>query len=618
MEYPDLHRYPYFAYDTETNGLRYPIHRAFACSISAPDGKSWYYDFRRQPKAIGWLNDQFKRLDPRKNTVICHNANFDACMSAVAGIFVNLDCLDDTGIRAVLIDEHLATQFPWLGQQPGNYDLDYLARKYLGQGKLEIDIENIADLPYEEVAGYAIQDTELTLRLWEHQQPEFEDPQMARILRLERDVMPRVIRAEMRGIRVDLDRAEQAHAEMTPAILNKQAQMNEMAGWDFNVNSAPQVRKLFQPEERGEGIWYVGDTRIGTTSKGAPSFGGEFLRQLAEVDARAEKIVEIRSALKTRDTFLAKHILEWSVDGRVYPHINQVASERGGTKWGRFSYVDPAMQQIPSRDKVTASIIKPCFLPDEGEVWVDYDLNSFEVRVFAALAGLYDNTLVRLYQANPEIDLHQWVADEMGLPRKASYGGEPNAKQLNLSIIFTQGKGATAGKMGLPTIDAEFEDEYGEVIKYKKAASRDIDAILARYHDTVRGVKKLAKVARDTAESRGYIRTKYGRHLRFPRKYKSYKASGILIQATSADINKENWVLIDQALNGRGRMILNTHDSYSLSVPVEHLESVKSDVKRHVEREFLRIPLLLDYNGAGVNWWSALKNEGPDGANTNK
>jgi DNA polymerase I-like protein with 3'-5' exonuclease and polymerase domains len=614
--YPSLGKYPYFAYDTETTGLHYPIDKAFAFSIATPDGGKWYYDLRRQPEALCWINDTL-RLLPSHSRIICHNAAFDACMSAVAGIALPLEALDCTVVRACLVNEHEASQFSWnRGRKPGSYRLDDLCRKYLKEGKLDIDVGNIADLPYEEARDYAVQDAVLTLRLWEWQRAEIDKQALNKIADFERSVMPRLIRSQMQGIRVDLDYAEQAMEKMTPRIKSLQSKLNEQAGWTFNVNSGPQVIKLFEPEQR-DGSWYVGKMRIGTTEKGNPSFGKEYLINLAEMDPRAGLIVDIRSALKTRDTFLAKHVLEHAVDGRVFPTINQTAGERGGTRTGRLSYVDPAMQQIPSRDKTTAAIVKPCFLPDEGEVWLDYDLNSFEVRIFAALAGMYNNYLVTVYQENPRLDFHQWVADLTGLIRNAEYGGQPNAKQLNLSMIFSQGAGATAAKMGMPTEDAEFTDEYGDTIKYQRAGS-DAYRIIDQYHARVKGVRELADRARSISERRGYIRTKYGRHIRFPRRYKSYKASGLLIQATSADINKENWGLVDDSLDNRGRIVLNTHDSYSLSVNPDHLGSVMKDVKGAVEREFLGIPLLLDYNGVGRNWWSALQDEGIDDAITIK
>ena len=610
--YPDLRQYTHFAYDTESTGLRYKIDEVFACSIAAPDGNAWYYDFRQQPRAKEWLNDSFASLSGKDTRVICHNAPFDACMSAAVGINIPLHLLDDTINRACLINEHEASIFPWnKGRKPGGYSLDFLCRKYLKKAKKEIDITRIAELSVEEAGEYAKWDTILTLELWEYQQKEIDRMGLYKIARLERRTMPVIIQSQMDGIRVDLDQTEQAMAAMTPHINNLQGEMNKLAGWDFNVNSPKQMIKLFDPTKTDSG-WWIGKMRIGTTKKGAPSFGKEYLEELADFDPRARMVTSIRSALKTRDTFLAKHILEHAIGDRVYPTINQTVRETGGTKWGRLSYVEPAMQQIPSRDKITAAIVKPCFLPDEGQVWLDYDLASFEVRVFAALVGMYNDHLVKLYQANPKLDFHQMVADLTGLKRNAEYGGEPNAKQLNLSMIFSQGPGATAGKMGLETTDAEFTDEYGEVIKYQRAGN-DAYRIIDQYHSKVRGVRKLAETAGKVAKRRGYLRTKFGRHIRFPRGYKSYKASGILIQATSADINKENWCLIDEALDNRGRIVLNTHDSYSMSTDIDTLESVKKDVKGAVEREFLGVPLLLDFNGVGRNWWAALKNEGIDG-----
>jgi hypothetical protein len=47
-----------------------------------------------------------------------------------------------------------------------------------------------------------------------------------------------------------------------------------------------------------------------------------------------------------------------------------------------------------------------------------------------------------------------------------------------------------------------------------------------------------------------------------------------------------------------------------MSVDYDTLASTMDDVKIAVQREFLGVPLLLDLNGVGPNWWSALQNEG--------
>lgn len=607
MRYPRLRDFPYFAYDTETTGLNWPVDRLFSFSISTPDGEDYYYDVRQTPRAGKWLTESMRGYN---GTIICHNASYDYRMSHSAGIILPVECLDDTVIRACNIDEHLHS-----------YGLDDLCKKYLGVGKdvtiyeelakifgglstRNAQISRIKDAPVEVAGRYAKMDTRRTLELWEWQRDEIARQGIEEIIRFERFLMPTFIRAEMRGIRVDLEYAEEAIDKLTPVIDREQGKLNKIFNTDINVNSSPQIKKLFSPVKVAEGKWETKDgVPIGTTPKGGPSLNAEILRSMDHPAARL--ILDIRSLLKTRDTFLSKHVLEHAVGGRVYPVINQSKGEDGGTGTGRLSYQNPAMQQIPSRNKEVASIVKPCFLPDEGYVWVEADMHSFEVRTFAHLIN--NEEIVNAYMNNPEMDLHQFVADLTGLVRNAEYSGQPNAKQLNLSMIFNSGNGAIADKMGMPWAWESFETrENGKrkKITYKKAgieATRVINA----YHRRIPGIKEFAEACKKEAEREGFISTEYGRRLRFPRGYKSYKASGLKIQATAADWNKENWGIIEEQLDGYGHLILNTHDSYGMSLPenwIPHYERVR----REIEKPRGRVPLILEFSGVGDNWWYSL------------
>jgi DNA polymerase I-like protein with 3'-5' exonuclease and polymerase domains len=320
----------------------------------------------------------------------------------------------------------------------------------------------------------------------------------------------------------------------------------------------------------------------------------------------AKLILDLRSMHKMRDTFLGKHVLEHQINGRVYPSINQSKGEDGGTGTGRLSYTNPALQQIPSRNKELAAIIKPCFLPDEGQVWVDCDKASFEVRVFAHLVN--NPEILAIYANDPEADFHQMVADLTGLVRNATYSGQANSKQLNLSMIFNSGNGAIAEKMGMSWSWDSFVPrgkQEKDRITYKKAGPRAM-RVINEYHRRLPGIKELAEDQKNLALRNGYIETSVGRRLRFPRGYKAYKASGLLIQATAADINKENWVIIEDALGDYGRLLLNTHDSYGMSIDPEWEPHYKR-VKKAIERDRLRVPLILDWNGTGHNWHDALQ-----------
>ena len=620
--FEEIERSTLIGLDTETTGLYYPRDKAFGVSI-ATEWDVHYLDLREDETYAEKLKISIMR---NRNLVICaHNASFDIKMLYSAGIPTALEKWRCTVVRACLINEHESAMFPWT-RQKGSFSLDYLGDKYLGIRKdedfhaeacLALGVPertargrimaSIATLPRKLVGRYAKRDADICRRLYIWQEDEITKQKLHKIVEFEQKILPVLVRSEMRGIDVDLDRTSEAMDKLHGVIVGKQKALDKAVGKEFNVNSAPQVKELFEPYQK-DGDWFACDgTPLETTKSGNPSFGGEALHNMTH--PLAKDIIEIRSLTKTRDTFLGSHIMGHEYKGKVYPNINQTKGETGGTGTGRLSYTEPAMQQIPSRNKAVAEIVKPCFLPPDGMVWLESDLASFEVRVFAHLVAAYNNTLVQAYADNPEMDFHQWVGDMTNLPRNARRNGEANAKQLNLSMIFNQGKGATAMKMGMPWEWDTFK-KGDEVFKYQKAGPEALK-VIEKYHSKIQGVRELADRAQSHAEAKGEIQTAFGRRLRFPRGYKSYKASGILIQATAADINKRNWLVIEEALGSDGHLILNTHDSYSMAVPEdwEHYYAKVKEAIEDMEDINFRVPLILDLDGVGRDWWSAKQGE---------
>lgn len=610
MDFPDLTRFAVFAFDTETTGLNAQAgDHVFGFSISTPDGRDYYWDIRREPKAVRWFN---QAMNSYRGVIVCHNLAFDYIMSHHTDLHFDIKQGFCTSVVACLVNEHEHA-----------YSLDYLASRYTkakkqgdalykemaavlgGRATKNVQMKQIADAPVEIVAPYAKADTRATLELYFYQQEQIRIQKLNSIVEFERSLTPVLLKSQMHGVRVDIDGAQRAVGKMTQQIEPLQRHLDEMAGFACNPQPSKDMEKLFKPEWR-DGKWWANDgTPLRETPAGKFSLDAAALRTMNHPAAKA--ILHLRSLIKTRDTFLVGHVLESAVDGRVYPSINQAKGETAGTGTGRLSYTTPALQQIPDRDKTVAEIIKSVFLPDEGHVWVDADMASFEVRIFAHLIGTPE--IVKAYRENPETDFHQFVADLTGLPRNASYGGEPNAKTLNLAMIFNQGNGSTAESLGMPWSWESFvprDSKDGKEITYKKASDAAID-VINQYHRNILGVKELAEGCKSTAESRGYIFTRNGRHLRFPKGHKSYKASGLLIQSTAADENKRNWLLIDEALKGTdAKMLLNTHDSYSMSMPPDEAEKLARRVKRNIEKDRgLRVPLILEVQQAGKTWWDS-------------
>ena len=433
--FPDLHRFPEFAYDTETTGLNAQAgDRVFGFSISTPDGADYYWDIRREPKAVEWFTDTMRYYE---GVVVCHNLSFDYIISHFTNINFSLAKAADTVIMACLVNEH-----------ERSFSLDYLAKKYThvtkkgdelykkmaeilgGRPTRNAQIHRISEAPVELVSEYAKSDTRATLELYYALLRQIQIQGLEKIVAFEQSLTPVIIGTQMHGVRVHLDRAQQAVSKITSQIEPLQRRLNDIAGFPCNPQPSKDIAKLFNPTWR-DGKWWANDgTPLRETPSGKFSLDADALRNMNH--PAADVILQLRSLIKTRDTFLVGHVLESSVNGRVYPNINQTKGEGAGTATGRLSYTTPALQQIPDRNKAVAEIVKDVFLPDEGHEWVDADMASFEVRIFAHLVGTPE--IMKAYHDDPETDFHQFVADLSGLPRNATYTGQPNAKQLNLCV----------------------------------------------------------------------------------------------------------------------------------------------------------------------------------------
>ena len=634
--FPNLRQFPVIALDVETFGVEWVKDRMFSFSVSTPDDKDYYFDTREHPRVLEWLGDEVKHC----TKIVNHNIDFDAHMLANEGVLLDLTRAECTMIRAALIDEHLRA-----------YSLDFVAKKYLGEGKDDTIYEKLASMfggsatrnaqmknigraPSSIVEPYAKRDTRAALNLWFWQEGELDRQKLRQVESLEKRLFPHVFDMERRGIRVDVNLAHATMGKLTVMIDKLQRELNDVAGFPVNPNPSGSIQKLFAPqwvpvkdptitsivgadgktvalEVVKTGQWLAKDgTILAMTEAGKPSIGADQLRAMK--DPAAALILRCRKLMKARDTFLAKHVLEHQVGGYVHPNINQVRGDAGGdgdegTRTGRLSYTRPALQQIPARDKEIAAIIKPVFLPDEGMGWSSGDLEQAEFRVFAH----YTNSpaLIKAYKENSDLDIHQAVADMTGLPRSASYSGQANAKQMNLAMVFNMGGGALAEKMGLP-FTMEKITIGGREVEYK-APGEEAKEVIERYFAAIPGVKELAKEAKSVATSRGYVRTLMGRHLRFPGKQFTHKASGLIYQGTSADINKDNIIRICEYLKANcpdARLIVNCHDSYEISIEesyacLKHLKALKEEIQRRPE---LRVMPRIDFSKPAGDWWEGI------------
>jgi DNA polymerase I-like protein with 3'-5' exonuclease and polymerase domains len=602
-EFPDLTRHTLMAIDLETRdpqlsemGPGWATKNGEVIGIAVAAGDfSGYFPIAHangpnldKKLTLRWLQ---KQLATPHMTKVMHNASYDTGWLLAEGVKVEGPIID-TMLAAPLLDENRLS-----------YRLDLLGKDYLSMRKDERVLRQAAaewgvdpksemwKLPARYVGVYAEADAVLTLKLWERLKPMLEEQSLMSVLTLEHRVLPAVIEMRMRGVKVDLDKAEQAKRE-----LRKRA--NEMSDWigkESGVKvdpwSASSVQRMFD----ALGLEYP------RTEAGAPSFTKQFLQAMEHPVAKA--LVTLREMDKADSTFIDS-ILRYQKNGRIHCEMHQLRSDDGGTVTGRFSSSNPNLQQIPARDPYIKKVIRGLFVPEDGCRWGSFDYSSQEPRLLVHFSASHPDTerdplvqsIVEEYQRG-DADLHQMVADMAGISRKA-------AKTINLGIMYGMGVGKLANQLGLSDVQAK--------------------ALMAEYQGKVPFVKKLATLASTRAEREGRIRTILGRLCRFdlwepatfgynkPMKYDdaqreyggmgrlrrafTYKALNRVIQGSAADQNK---LAMAECYEEGLVPLLTVHDE--LCFNVESDEQAARITKIMEEGLSLKVPSKVDQE-LGNNW----------------
>lgn len=260
-------------------------------------------------------------------------------------------------------------------------------------------------------------------------------------------------------------------------------------------------------------------------------------------------------------------------------------------------------------------MVRPIFLPELGAGWSYGDLDQHELRIFHHYVN--NPEIVRSYQENPNLDGHAVVAELSGLPRNPPRSGGPNAKQLGLGAVFNMGMGEMASRMGLPYSMDSFIDKRGQVHEFKRAGAEAME-VIDHFYKVVPGIREIAGKATAIAKSRGYVRSMFGRHIRFPRGEFVHKASGLVYQSSSADLVKLDIINVCEYLESEspdGRLLLSIHDEFSISMPDDdrakgHMDEIQNLIQtRPGSPVRLRIPVRLDFSKLSANWWDATNAE---------
>jgi DNA polymerase I-like protein with 3'-5' exonuclease and polymerase domains len=295
--------------------------------------------------------------------------------------------------------------------------------------------------------------------------------------RLEVDLLPMVHEMRRRGIRIDVDAAEQARDQLLQKRDATFIELSDKLGTCVGMAEIGRTKWLAETFDK-HGIKYP------RTEKGNPSFtagnSGWMPRHPHWLPPLIVKADKLNNAAVN---VLQKYILDHVVAGRVHAEMHPHRGDGGdGTRSLRFSYSDPPLQLMPAHNEEIAPLIRGVFLPEEGATWARPDVSQQEFRFIVHYAAELKlpraQEAVDRYCNDPDTDFHVLVSEWTGIERQS-------AKNSNFAKAFGAGVRKFAPMIDKPEAEAR--------------------KIYELYDQELPFVSKLAKHCEKQANRFGYI-----------------------------------------------------------------------------------------------------------------
>jgi DNA polymerase-1 len=503
------------------------------------------------------------------------------------------------------------------------HNLDLLAEKHLhhrpipiddliGKGKNQL---SMAQVPAAKVAQYACEDADIAFRLCAKLEPLLEQLGFKRgtdfgvrstecgapvshgansqfNIRtpnflyddLEIPLVEVLADMEMRGIRLDRALLGRMSKQMEADLARLEADIYELAGRPFNIQSVKQLREILFDEKGYKPTRRTMITRTASTDQ-------ETLEQLASQGHELpKKLLEHRKIAKLKSTYVdALPALVNPKTQRVHASFNQTVAATG-----RLSSSEPNLQNIPIRSELGGQI-RQAFLPAEGWTLVTADYSQIELRLLAHFAE--DEVLLKAFESGH--DIHTLVASQVfGVGEKdVTADMRRMAKTVNFGVIYGISAFGLAQRLEMT----------------KEEAGGFIDAYFQKYPRVLAYQDLLLQ----TCRRQGYVSTILGRRraisgIRPRTTYKSRnqperEAINMQIQGSAADLIKVAMVNLHRRFQRdkiRAKLLLQIHDELIFESPPDETNLVLRTVRDEMTgalADQLKVPLAVEV-GTGPNW----------------
>ena len=584
------------AVDTETTGLDEMVADLVGISLCVDAGNACYIPLTHKKGASDDLfgseelvegqlplDQALSMLKPvLENPSILkigQNMKYDAKIFARYG--VNVAPIDDTMLMSYALHAGLH-----------NHGMDALSERYLnhtpipiksllGSGKSAITFDRV---PLDEAVKYAAEDADITLRLWELLKPQLHVAHVTRVYeRMERPLVPVLAQMEMHGIKVDRDTLSRMSNAFAQKMAGLEAELYELAGHEFNVQSPAQVGSILFDEMALEGGK--------KTKSGQWSTPADVLEDLATEHDFAARVLDYRQLAKLKSTYTD------ALQGHINPDTGRVHTSyvQSGASTGRLASTDPNLQNIPVRSE-EGRRIREAFVAEPGKVLVSLDYSQIELRILAHIAGI--DTLKQAFRDGH--DIHAMTASEMfDVPLDEMTSDiRRQAKAINFGVIYGISGFGLARNLRIPRAEAQ--------------------GFIDRYFERFPGIRTYMDDTVAFAKEHKRVETLFGRVIHTPEigakgpqaGFAKRAAINAPIQGTAADIIRRAMIRMPGAIADLpAKMLLQVHDELIFEVEdgaVDELIGVARGVMEGAAEPVIKldVPLTVDA-GQGANWAEA-------------
>lgn len=569
-----------FAFDTETDGLDPLSCHIVGFSVAVAPGEAY---FVLLPPDEAAARSMLAPLAPfmTNNAIlkVAQNAKYDAQVLGRYGIPYP-EPLFDTMIAHYLIAP----------ENPHNLDalaLHELAWKTIPYKALS-DKKNFSlrkDVPEDLLSDYASEDADVTLRLYPILKKRLEADNLQKLFTdVEMPLVQVLKRMEERGVRLDTECLDEAGKGLNALLATLEAEITEIAGESFNLNSPAQVGEVLFDKLKI-------DARPKKTKTGSYATGEEVLNKYRDDHPIVNKLLDWRGIRKLTGTYIEALPGYLYPDGKLHTSFNQTIAATG-----RLSSSNPNLQNIPIRTDIGQEI-RAAFVADSDEcTFLSADYSQIELRLLAHFSR--DEALIHAFKEG--LDIHRATAariynvafDEVTSQQRA------HAKTANFGIIYGISPFGLSQRLHIPMDQAR--------------------SLIDSYNSSYPAVAEFVRSAIEQARSKGYAETILGRRRYLPdissrnatvRGFAERNAVNAPIQGSAADMIKIAMVRIDRRIRReqlKSRMIMQVHDELNFDAyldELDHLRHLVEDEMTHALGD-LRVPIEVSI-GTGKNWLEA-------------